>query len=619
MRKKLILGVLAGIFFLFSLSFSVGYSTDFPRHKNPAQIQEESFFPSGLISLYAKVVSLQVERKWDEASSELRKTLRSYIPENLKYIFTRFNELLQDAGDKLQKVKKDIDSAEGLLHQGKIEKAGKVLEEVWVVLLKVERDLDNLNSSMDELKGKIGAGAAEESRKKISPLNKLAKDYKNRIQNLYREVREGKRLEKTFLQISVSEKKVMVGSSFKIYGKLEREKEEPLAGKKVDIFLEREKISKAVTDENGGFEARIDFPFLYKKTAQVFASFIPQKEDKERFYPSTSNKVLLEPIFYTPEIRASYQEPVYPVLPFNLQGKLTLEDAALRHYPVKIKIAQRTVQINTDEEGKFQAELSLPPGAGKTFPLRIYTPSREIIGPASLDINLPVTYKMPWMMIELPSVAIVPFPLELKGEANVEGDIMKDATLRVITESKDIATTVQEKSFKVKFDLPLSRFSGWEKVNIFLHPREPWISSLNKETKVLVVNPLTLLPFIGLVALFIGVASRRKKEIGKREKVLLEEREKVAPKEKVAKKKKLTGLVKIYFEAVDWVASFSGIPQAPEHTIREYLSLVRDKLREKEDQFELISFITEKFLYAPEKVDKAQEKEAAKALEKLKK
>ena len=368
-----------------------------------------------------------------------------------------------------------------------------------------------MNSSIDELRGKIGA-AAEKLRKEIAPLSKLAKDYKNKIQILYRQVKEGKRLEDTFLQISVSKRKIVVGNSFEIYGKLTAEKERSLAGRKVDLFLERKRILKVVTGENGEFKAKIDFPFIYKRYAQVFASFTAQEEDKKKFYPSTSNKILLEPVFYTPLIKAGCERPVYPVLPFKVKGKLTLEDLPLVEYPVKIKLSQKVIQINTDEEGKFETHLSLPSSAGKTFPLSIFTPSRGIVGPASLTINVPVSYQMPYMKIGLPLLVVIPYPLELKGEVSLKGQSMKGAVVRVITEKKEITTFVREKNFKVRLNIPFYRFSGWEEIAIFLHPQEAWISSLNKREKVLVVNPFTLLPFIGLLALFIGISSRGKKE-----------------------------------------------------------------------------------------------------------
>jgi len=608
---------LIGLAVLPVVSFSPAYTESFPRHKNPAQIQEETFFPIQLISLYARVVSLQVAGKWDLASSELGRTLFSYIPEPLRYIFTRFNQLIQTAGDKLKMVKENIDSAEALLHHGEIEKAGKKLEEAWITLLKAERDLDNLDTSVDELKRKIGSGAAERLRKEIAPLGKLAKEYKNKIQNLYRKVKEGKRLGTTFLHISVSGKKVVVGSSLEVYGRLETEDKKSLAGREVDIFLEKEKIVNAVTDENGEFKVRIDFPFLYKQYVPVFASFTPKGVDKEEFYPSISNQILLEPVFYTPLIKVSYQEPVYPVLPFKLQGKLLLEGAALTNYPVKIKVAQKIIEETCDEEGKFQTQLSLPSDVGKTFPLSIFTPSRGIIGPASLTINLPVTYKIPSMMIDLPLVVAPPFPLELKGEVNLEGDVMKEPIVRVITEGEDVKTFVRGENFKVRLNLPLSRFSGWEKIRILLHPREAWISSLNREEKVLVINPVTLLPFIGLLALLIGMGSRRKKESEETEGVL-GEREKVTPEEKVAEKKEVARLIRVYTEATDLVAHLTGVKQAPGHTIREYLKLVKDKLGEKGEDFELISLITEKFLYSSIRISEEEVAEAEKRLSRLK-
>jgi len=614
MRKGLIPGTLIGLTF-FLTSFSLSYAQDLPRHRNPAQIKEEAFFPFGLISLYGKVVSLELEGRWSEASSELQKAFFSYVPEPLRSIITRFNELIQQVADKLRIVKKEIDSAENLLSQGEIEKAGKKLEKTWEILLKIERDLDNLNSSVDELRGRIGA-TTERLREKIAPLGKLTEGYKNKIQNLYLEIKEGKKLESTYLEISVPEKKVAVGGFFEVLGKLRSGNEEALAERKVDIFLEKEKVLTLLTSKDGEFKARIDFPFLYKKDVSVFASFSPEGKDKDKFYPSTSNQILLEPVFYTPLIKATYEGPVYPVLPFKVEGNLRLEDAPLAGYPVKIKVAEKIIEVTSDEEGKFETQLSLPAGVGKVFPLNIFVPSRGIIGPASKTINLPISYKVPWMMIDMPLVIVPPFPLELRGEVDLKDESVEDAVIRVTAERKEVTTTVKEKSFKVKLSVPIFRFSGWEKVNVFLYPQKAWVLSLSEERKVLVINPLALFPFAGLIALFIGVTSRRKKmeKINK----ISEERKKLIPEKIVARRKKLTGLVRVYNEAIELVASGTGIKQASGETIREYLELVKSKLKEKGKYFELISLATEKFLYSPEKPTEKEEKRTKEALEKLK-
>ena len=596
----------------------------FPRHKNPLEIWEESFLPVGLIALYAKVVKLQVSGEWDLASSQLKRTLLSYIPESLRYIFSRFNELIQTVGDKLKKVKKDINASEALLGQGELDEAGEILEGAWETLLETERILDDLDSAVGELRGKIGAGAAEKLREEIAPLAELAQEYKRKIEDLYREVKEGKRREATFLEISVAERKVVVGDLLEISGSLEREKGRPLAEKKVDILLEEEKILEVATDEDGKFKGRIDFPSLYKRDVRVLAFFVPKGEDEEKYYGDTSNEVLIEPIFYTPIIKATYQGPVYPVLPFKVQGELMLEGEPLRDYPVKIKVEEKIIEVGSDEAGKFEAEVSLPSGVGKTFPLKIFTPSRQIIGPASLIINLPISYKVPWMMVELPSL-VAPFsPLEIKGEVDLEGGLMERPAVRVIAGEENITAVVEEKSFKVKISIPLASFSGWKEINLFLYPQEAWISSLNRREKVLLVNPLTLFPFFALLALFIGVSRRRKKEIKEAEGVLEEGKEGLPGEEKAPEEKEITKLrgtytpIKIYAEAVDWVSHFTGTEQAPGHTIKEYLELIKEPLGERYADFEVISLVTERFLYRLRRVSEEELAEARRRLSRLK-
>ncbi len=624
MRKGLILGALVGLSVLFTLPFSSGYSADFPRHRNPLEIREESFLPAALIALYARVIALQVSGEWDSASSQLKRNLLSYIPEPLRYIFTRLNELIQSVGDKLKKVKKDIDACETLLGQGEIDKADEVLEGAWETLVETERILADFNFAVDELRGKIGVGPSEKLQEEIAPLAGRAEEYKEKIQDLYREVKEGKRREASFLEIWVAERKVVVGDSLEISVSLERERGRPLAGKKVDILLEREKILEVATGEDGKLRARIDFPPLYKRGVRVLAIFVPQGEDKEKYYGDTSNEILIEPIFYTPVITAEYQEPIYPVLPFKVQGELILEGESLRDYPVRIKVGEKIIAVSSDEEGKFEAELSLPSGLGKTFPLRIFTPSRKIIGPASLIINLPISHKLPSMLVELPSLATPFSPLEIKGEVDLEGGLMERPTVRVITGKENVSSLVGEKSFQVKVNIPLSSFSGWREINLFLYPQEAWISSLERREKVLVVNPLTLFPFLVLLALFIGVSRRRKRGIEKAKGVLKEEEETLPEKEESPEEKEIAKLrgrytpIRIYIEAVDWTSHLTGTRQAPGHTIKEYLELIKESLGERYAHFEVISVVTEKFLYRLRRVSEQELAEARKRLSRLK-
>jgi len=619
MRKALFLVLVIEVIFLIGIFSPPAFSKDFPRHKDPAEIQEESFLPAQLISLYGVAVSLQIAGKWDEALSELRKTLQSYIPENLKYIFTRFNELIQSTGNRLKAVQGGINSAQSFLHHGKVKEAKEKLENAWADLLKARRNFNNLDSSIDELKVRIGESAARRLRKEIAPLGKLADDCENKIKNLYQEIKAGKRLEQTFLQISAYKRRVFVGTPLKIYGKLTTEKGDFLAGREVGIFLEKNKLLTVITGEDGGFEAWINLPFLYKREIRVWATFDPEGEDKEAFYASTSNIIKLEPIFYTPLIKANYSAPVYPVLPFEIKGKLVLEGMPLPDYPVEIKVARKLVRVKTDREGKFKTLLSLPAGAGGKFPVSFHTPPGGIIGPASLIVKVPVSYRFPWMKVELPLIVTPPFPLRIKGQVKVKDGSMIEPVIRVITETDDVRIPYEGEKFEVRLGIPLSRFSGWETVSVFLYPKEPWISSISEKGKVLVINPVTLLPFIGLLALFAGVVYRRKREIEEVEKVFEERKEEKEVEKPLEPGKKLSGLIRIYIEAVEKVTSITGIRQTPSHTIREYLYLVKEKLEEKGEDFEFISIVTEKFLYAPGKISEKQEREAQEALERLKK
>ncbi|MBE0478798.1 hypothetical protein IBX65_06755 [Candidatus Aerophobetes bacterium] len=597
--------------------FSPAYPATFPRHKNPAEIQEEKMFPLELIFLYGEVVKLQVEGRWDEASVELKRTFLSYIPDELRYIFARLNQLIENVADKLKEVDGEISSAEALLRYGDTEEAGKIVEDSWMTLLKAEREVGMLHTSVDELGGRIGVGVAERLRDEIAPLGVLVDEYKKRIGKLYAGVQEGKKGEFSFLEIAVQKRKVFVGGSFEVFGTLRGEDGRGLDDRSIDIFLENEKISEALTERDGEFTVNVDFPFLYKKTATVFASFSPKGEDEDRLYPSISNKVVLEPYFYTPVIEADYEQPVYPVLPFTLQGKIRVEDAGLAGYPVRLQVGQQAFSTHTDEEGKFKMKLSFPSGEGKSFPLIISTPAEGMIAPARLRLNIPLSYKMPKMVVDMPWVVVAPFALEVRGKVFLEDDFMEGARIRVTGEKKEIEAFLEKDTFRVSLSVPLFRFSGWEKIKVLLSPREGWIASVSMEKKVLVVNPVMFFPFAVLLFVFVRVSRKKEEKIGEAEK--MQKKERIKPAEKVEEKKEMHGLVRIYHEAVEVVANLCGVRQMPGHTIREYVRLVKMKLGDKGKDFEFVSFITEKFLYAKGWVSEKEEKKAKDALARLKK
>ncbi len=614
MKKKLIVGWLAGLFTLFILSFPSVYSAEFPRHKNPAQMKEESFFPIQLVSFYAEIVRLEVEGKWDLASLKLKKSPLTYVPENLRYTFNRLNELIEATGDKLEKIRENIELSEILIKQKEFKKAEEKLKQSWMLLLKAERDLKNLRSSLDELRRQVGEGIVKRLSEKLSPLEELVKSYKNKIQNLYRKVKE-KKLKITLLYIFVEDKKVKVGDSFKLWGSLKEGDGKALSGRKIDIFLEKQKILEVITNEKGEFKKVLKFPYLYQKKVELFAVFTPEGKDEKKFFPSLSNKILLEPIFYTPTFKITHDEPVYPVLPFKLRGKVLLKNAPLIDYPVIVKVGKMETITRTDKKGYFQSELSLPPDAEKTFSLNISVPPKNLVGPASLTLDVPVSQKLPSLEVNFPKLVVIPFPLEIEGKIYLKENFTKSFLLRIVGERVSVEESFINKNFKIKLNLPLLTFSGWENVTIFLYPKEPWVASVAKKERFLIINPLMFAPLFSLVFLFINVIYQREKEGNEKRKV--EEKEKVSFKKQHKKEKKLEGLVKVYTEAVNFVKSFTGIPQLPEHTIREYMNLAREKLREKKDDFEFISLLTEKFLYSKRMIKNEEIDEAEKRLIRL--
>lgn len=636
-HKKLVALLLVFTFFLSFLTAS--FAAQPPRHKDPLQTKEEKISFFEIFSLYGTILELMSLEKWDSALGKLKETILAYMPDEIRYIFNRFDELLKEITQNLNDTKIHINSATTLINHTRMDDAKKELEEAQKLIVKAYRNTDELDASIIELERLYPVETlAKPVIDKLQKLRELIEKYRDTILELYERIKnwgiirgpEGEtiKLEPTFLTISSPDKDVVVSSEFRVYGELKIKEDIPLPDKFVTLFIEGKEASQALTQANGSFNFKTATPLIYKPELTVYASYFPQGPDANQYASSSSNVILLGLIYDVPLIEVRYKEPAYPTLPFLIEGKVTVNHSPLPEHNVHVTGLQSLAETLTDEKGEFMAQLipsaQIPTGKAT---IKVLTPPKGRIAPSSRTLSIMVRRKTPQVMVDTPPLAFPQIPFILEGRVSVEDKPLSNAKVKVTVGNQTYPVSLADKGrFISRIKLPFLTASGWQRIALFIFPEQAWAYSASPSFRIFVVNPAVFLPFALLFVLFSSLNRKRKKEL-QREKELEKEaqKEKVLgpPKKPESKEKKaLPPILRFYEEAIKIIARITHIAGSPTQTIREYLEKVKPLLKENYESFKTLSLITEKFLYAlrvTKSEEKDEEKKAEEAFKRLKK
>ena len=109
-----------------------------PRHVDPAKVHEEAPSPLGLLSIYMRIASSVSAGSFNEALENLRTVFKIYAPEDLRYIFSRFNSLLQEEVSYLKETNLHLGNSRSLLNLGFLKEAEEEADEGSRTLAKAE-------------------------------------------------------------------------------------------------------------------------------------------------------------------------------------------------------------------------------------------------------------------------------------------------------------------------------------------------------------------------------------------------------------------------------------------------------------------------------------------------
>jgi len=581
-------------------------ASSLPRHVNPEDVQPEPPSKLGLLELYGLVVASASSENFTAASENLKSLLKIYVPENVKYIYNRFNELLDRELKKLNETLSRLKEAEDAISKTLLRDAEKDLEQAGRSLAEAELIQKELWESVREFSRALGVPLPKLS-EKIEDLDGLIEKYRDRLTSLSQELKRlrSEKLIETELTIWVNDTEVEAGSAVEVGGVLRAVNGSGLVGREVSIYLDGKPVGVFYTVGYGVFKGSVKIPYLFRREVGLYAEYAPRGGDLGVFKASRSNNISLSIVYEVPEIEAYVNATnLLPLQSINIYGVITTSRGRIPE-SIYVKAFGKTVQADVSDNGLFDVVIEVPgtvkPGVHEiilsTKPGRGLAPARKVIA-----INV---YRIPVHLdLEIPSIAVSGVGIQVRIWLSADGKPPGPGELIIESPAGSRSLQVNESSLTFNLTMPLTVFSGVGHVKVAFNPGSPIYEPSSTCKTFFILNPLTILAPISaaiyLARIGLREARRRRKTAAQLiAGVEYEARELVEGKPG----KRPGGIVEIYLEAVDLVGRFTGVERKPSDTIREFLEKVSGWLGEASALFSELSYMTEASVYGGVEVD----------------
>lgn len=576
-----------------------------PRHLDLAQAKEEMPDAMSLLQYYTLVLGLMQSENFLNALNRLNGTRWFHIPERVRFIASRFNDLVRISCEQLDQVRSGIANASQMVGQARLTEAKTVLDAALFRLAQANRTIGELEVASMEVSRSFGIQSMDLFDKVVA-LRRLASDYRDRIFGFYgtiARIEEGvetKELQSTNLSIEARPLAMEVGSDLHVQGTLRASIDGPLGGKEVGVYFGSIKLASVVTEGDGSFELTMGTPILYVPKVTLFASYLPFELDANVYAPTVSNKIDIELAYESARIAAEVPSAVYPNIPFTITGILSTKTKVLMGHTIAIAAFGGSVSAITGQDGRFQFTLT-PPGdiASGFATISLRSEARGNVSQAQTSVYVKVVRVEAELVLILPSLVLAGLPMQVEGLLKANGTALKGVQVELLFSDMELATFSDNIGcFNFTVVPPTTLPSGTLGLIIRANPREAWVKPLFNTRELNLFNPITLLfPSAAAMTLVVSVrkSGRKKRPIQPTAEAKVMEWTGLEA-QQISLRVERHPTVELYYWAVELVQRFTGMMLQPNHTIREYLRLVQPILQESGD-FDTLSLAAEMALY----------------------
>jgi DNA-binding ferritin-like protein len=620
MRFKAVLAVIVVLAAMLSQAQAIA-ELSYPPHEDPAAAREEmdAYF---FLTHYTGILTLISTKNYSDANRLIEQLKFAYIPEDLKYIIQRYNNLTSELTETLEQIDEVLCNASALMYQYRLREAYEKLSEASILLGKAETLLGDIEDATVAISNRLGVFAApaesrvREAYDKIQSVLQKLRELENEYLNLLKSIKETasnieeEELKPTEVTLTLNATKVSVGGPIEALGDL-KSNGESLPNRTVTLLLDGEPVLVATTGLDSSYHAVIKLPYKYVHMMTVKALYTPVGDDRGVYLASESPPASISVVFYETRLEAVAPDTAHPGLPITVGGKATSVDGTpLGGRQVKVLLDGALLgEAETNVQGLFETEVTLSPLAqAGQHTLTVMVDPHGVYAGASQDKILNVSKITPEINIRAPSFLILPAGVHIEGEAYSSLGPLEEATVTLeLAGSSAFVKTSQDGRFNATMEMPLNLLlAGFQELEVGVEPAEPWHAPVQARIRVFIVNPANIgvasAAFISLGAVIytrLAKAKPRRKRVPEVTPTLREARFAPTLKPEVRFEGVMGKVLGAYFKAMRTIETRTGISMKPHMTLREFLWEVKPKLDGVADAFTDLTFLAEKTLYSP--------------------
>lgn len=613
-------------------------------HEDPAKASEE-IDTLTLLTLYLYIISLTSMEKYEDAKELIEQVKEFKVTEELKYIVSRFNEILAETHRYLNSTKKYINLAKYFISIAEFKEAYYAMDNAIFCLVKANTTYDDLKQAHNRIISVLKKETPEEILGKfyqialtnnmyLKRIDELIKEYHEEILKLKsiipEEPEEFKGFYETKITIKAEPKLVVIGNNITLYGKLSTLNNEPLPGREIvlNIMFKRKVLFKTtlVTNSSGFFTCKYMIPYIYDKDIMVsglliIASYTPKNDDL-KFYKPCSNMTTVIALFN--ETRVSVKGPliVYPGLKFKFTINISPPPTEGKPRFIEVWIDnsfQEAFKVSTNNivyELKILENISV----GTHILMFKVKPSKNL-APAIGGYGVLVTYIPVRLDLSVPKLSYYPFSkIRVRGKIFIaNGTFLSGEQILINVDGKNFNVfTNPYGEFSLDIDPAFTITFKEFAVNVMFKPEKPWFPKILRKEEVRVISLLPL--FFALASLIFYIYAPPREVRASLSRILELLRRRRMPRKTIEKpsikpyteleietyarkpityaiKVTPTDIVKLYIEAVKLISE-KTFPPKPYETMREYWQKIQGKIPEHVGSaFKTLTVLAEKAVY----------------------
>lgn len=351
-------------------------------------------------------------------------------------------------------------------------------------------------------------------------------------------------------------------------------------------------------------ELGIDLPSSFRENYKILENSLRSTTNEVRRALEGDIENVSWEAAYRPNIEVTVPENVFPGEMFTVEG--TLKTAGVAHSGITVRLnwLNQNETLITDNNGDFSVSLDVPPdiSAGNHF-LRIRTQPENNIESATLKEKILVVRISSNLEVKSSRLALSGTSLTVRGKVFSDNGAPGESEIKLVFSGESFFVETSESGeFVTSVDVSMTTFSGSHDYEIVAVPENPRIASCREEESVVVLNPLTLVFAPVLVGFVLVTWRRRYGESGERKEISTAG---TTGERSVSRSGEgNVGTIKgMFLKAIGAVEEFTGVKIGPSQTIREYLSVMRNRLGRVYEPFERLSLEFEEFLYSDHEVE----------------